>query len=211
MIHTSQPLAREWVGCLRVARARLEGVVGRPPPHRSEPSHCSQAIALGGSSNSPTRNPGYNGREASESLGYNGIVARGFGASDCLDGLLAGLWLWHALAFLTSGAALWKGREAIASAPRKGAHSAAEASNSGSRRVLNRARRAKMTSWRPPGSSLAAVGSWALGRSWRLSWPSQEVPGRPREAPGGSGKAFPGRYGKYGKYGKYSKYRRKNK
>ena len=37
--------------------------------------------------------------------------------------------------FLTSGAVLWKGREAIASAPRKAADSAAEASKSAHRRV----------------------------------------------------------------------------
>ena len=58
-----------------------------------------------------------------------------FVSHDCLDGLLGLLLFLHSLTFFTSGAVLWKGREAMASAPRKGAHAAAEASPSGPRRV----------------------------------------------------------------------------
>ena len=133
----------------------------------------------------------------------------------CRDSLvLAGSWFWHFLAFLASGAVLSRGREASESASRKAADEAAEASKIGPRRVENRAPRRPTKileasgdllggSWAPDGRqdrSGSAPGrllgrSWRLlGRSWRLfgpSWPCQEVPGRPREAPGkGPGRPF---------------------
>ena len=75
-----------------------------------------------------------------------------------MDGLWEGFWFRHSLAILASGAVLWKGGEAVEAAPRKAADEAAEASKIGPRSLQNRAPRAKMASWRPPGSSWAAVG-----------------------------------------------------
>ena len=66
------------------------------------------------------------------------FVSQGLRGQRLVGWPFGGVRVWHSLTFLTSGAVLWKGREAMASAPRKGAHSAAEASPSGPRRVYNR-------------------------------------------------------------------------
>ena len=109
------------------------------------------------------------------------MLARGFGASDCLDGLLAGLWLWHSVTFLTCGFQRPRPSEAVPAGseiePGRGQNDLLEASGS---------------SWGAIGRQMAGqtAPEALLGGAWagrKRSWAGL---GRLREASGGSGEGL---------------------